>query len=71
MLGERDGNNALLAEGNKDDDNKYGKDGNIPNNEDKYAIGLKVSASPLTRVTTSAAPARACPASQRPSMPSR
>ncbi len=34
-LGERDGNN----EGNKDDDDKYGKDGNIPDDDDEYAGG--------------------------------
>jgi hypothetical protein len=34
-LGERDGND----EGNKDDTDKYGKDGNIPNDDDKYAGG--------------------------------
>ncbi len=28
-LGERDGNNELLAEGDNDDDDKYGEDGNI------------------------------------------
>jgi hypothetical protein len=35
-LGEHDGNDK----GNKDDDNdKYGKDGNIPNDDDEYASG--------------------------------
>jgi hypothetical protein len=32
-LGECDGNN----EGNKDDDKEYGKDGDIPDNYNKYA----------------------------------
>ncbi len=32
-LGERDGND----EGDKDDDNEYGKDGDIPEDDDKYA----------------------------------
>ena len=52
-LGERDGNNKPLAEGDEDDDDKYGKDGNIPNENNEFAIGLMVSTSPLTRVTTS------------------
>ncbi len=30
ILGERDGNNEPLAEGNNNEDNEYGKDGNIP-----------------------------------------
>ncbi len=30
-LGEHDGNNEPLAEGNDDDNDKYGEDGNIPN----------------------------------------
>ncbi len=37
-LGERDGNDEPLAEGNKDDDDKYGKDGNIPDDDDEYAV---------------------------------
>ncbi len=39
LLGERDGNDEPLAEGDKDDNNKYSKDGNIPNDDDKYAVG--------------------------------
>ena len=30
-LGERDGNNKPLAEGDEDDDDKYSEDSNIPN----------------------------------------
>ncbi len=40
MLGERDGNDKPLAESNKDDNGKYGKDGNILNDNDNYAIGI-------------------------------
>ncbi len=40
MLGEHDGSNEPLAEGNKDDNDKYGKDGNIPDDDNKYAIGV-------------------------------
>jgi hypothetical protein len=70
-LEERDGNDDPLAEGNEDNDDKYGKDGNIPDNETNTPLASTVSVSPLTRATTSAAPARACPASQRLSVPSR
>ncbi len=53
-LRERDDNNKTLAEGNDvDDDDEYDKDGDIPNNDDEYAIGLTVSTSPSTRATMS------------------
>jgi hypothetical protein len=75
-LGEHDGNYAFLAEGDDGDDDKYGKDGNIPYDEDKYAVGVDGVDKPLDKGddkcdTLSAAPARACPVSQWPSMPSR
>jgi hypothetical protein len=38
-LGECDGND----EGNKDDDKEYGKDGNIPDDDDKYAGGRQTT----------------------------
>jgi hypothetical protein len=46
-LGERDGNNEPLAEGDEDDNDKYGKDGDIPNNEDEYAVGVDGVGEPL------------------------
>ncbi len=46
-LGERDGNNKPLAEGDEDDDDKYGKDGNIPNDDDEYAVGINGVGKPL------------------------
>ncbi len=46
-VGERDGNNKPLAEGNKDNDGKYGKDGDIPDNNDKYAVGVDGVGKPL------------------------
>ncbi len=70
-LGGRDGNDESLAEGNKHNDNNYSKDGNIPNDDDKYNICFDGLGEPLDRATTSAARTRACPASQRPSVPSR
>ncbi len=70
-LGERDGNNEPLAEDDEDNDNKYGKDGDIPNDDDEYTIGVDGVGKPLEEAMTSFAPARACPASQRLSMPSR
>ncbi len=38
-LGERDGND----ESNEDDDGKYGKNGDIPDDEDKYARGRQTT----------------------------
>jgi hypothetical protein len=74
-LGERDGNDEPLAEGKDDDNDKYGKDGNIPDNDDEYTICVDGVDEPLDKGdhkcgTLSAAPARACPESQQPSMPS-
>ncbi len=76
MFREHDGNNEPLAEGNDNDDNKYSKDGNIPDDDDKYAIGVQGVDEPLGKGnnecdTLSAAPARACPESWRPSVLSR
>ncbi len=39
-LGEHDGNNKPLAEGNEDDNNEYGKDADIPDDDDEYAVGV-------------------------------
>ncbi len=73
-LGEHDGNDNPLAEGdNNDDKDEYNKDGDIFNDNNGYAIGLMVSTSPLTRVTRSmilSAPPL-CPQSQQPSVLSR
>ncbi len=55
-LREHDGNNELLAEGNDEDNDKYNEDGDIPNVNDEYAVGLTVSTSPSTRATTSMKP---------------
>ncbi len=46
-LGERDGNDKPLAEGNKDDDDKYGEDSDIPDNGNEYAIGVDGVGKPL------------------------
>jgi hypothetical protein len=76
-LGERDGNDEPLAEGdNNDNDDKYGDDGDITNNDDEYPVGVGSVDEPLDKGnndcgTLSAAPTRACPESQRPSVPSR
>jgi hypothetical protein len=40
MLGERDGNDEPLAEGDEEDDDKYGKNGDIPDDDDEYAIDV-------------------------------
>jgi hypothetical protein len=52
-LRECDSNNEPLAEGNDNDDDKYDEDGNIPNDDDEYAVGLSVSTIPSTRATIS------------------
>ncbi len=75
-LGERDGNDEPIAEGNNDDDNEYGKDCNIPDNDNEYFIGIDGVDKPLDEGgddcgTLSAAPARACPESHQPSVLSR
>ncbi len=48
-FGERDGNNKPLAESNDDDNDEYGKDGNIPDNVNKYAIGIDDVDNPLDK----------------------
>ncbi len=50
MLRECDGNNEPLAEGDDDDVEKYGKDGDIPDNDDEYALRASYSQRPLRRV---------------------
>ncbi len=75
-LGEHDGNSKPLAEGDNNNDDKYGKDSNIPDNDNEYAIGIDGVNKPIDEGnnecdTLSAAPARACPESQRPSVLSR
>ncbi len=74
MLGEHDGNNEPLAEGNDNDDNKYDEDGNIATANDEYAIGVDGLERPLDEGdnkydTLSATPMQECPESQRPSVP--
>jgi hypothetical protein len=46
-LREHDGNDKPLAEGNDDDeDNEYNEDGDIPNDDDVYAVGLMCQQTP-------------------------
>ncbi len=42
-LGERDGNNEPLAKGDDDDDDEYGEDGDIPDDDDEYALRASYS----------------------------
>ncbi len=42
-LGEHDGNDEPLAEGNDDDDNEYSEDGNIPDGDNEYALRASYS----------------------------
>jgi hypothetical protein len=64
-FGERDGNDEPLAEGNDDNDDEYGEDGNIPDdNNNDYAVGVDGVDEPLDKGnkecdTLSAAPAQA------------
>ncbi len=46
-LGERDGSNELLAEGDEDDNDEYGKDSDIPDDNDEYAVGVDGVSEPL------------------------
>ncbi len=46
-LGERDGNNEPLAEGDEDDDDEYGKDVDIPDDDNEYAFGVDGVGEPL------------------------
>ena len=75
-LRERDGNDEPLAEGDNNYDDEYCEDGDIPDDDDEYAVRVDGVDEPLDEGddecgTLSAAPARACPESQRPSVPSR
>ncbi len=74
-LEEHDGNDKPLAESNINDDDNYDRNGDIPDNNNKYTIGVDGVDKPLDKGvseydTLSAAPARACPKSQWPSVPS-
>ncbi len=46
-LGERDGNDEPRAEGDEDDEGKYGKNGDILNDDDKYAVCIDGVGEPL------------------------
>ncbi len=43
MLGERDGNNKPLAESDDKDNDEYGEDGNIPDDDNEYALRASYS----------------------------
>jgi hypothetical protein len=53
MFREHDGNNEPLAEGDDDDNEEYNEDNDIPNDNNKYAIGLMVLTSPSMMAMTS------------------
>jgi hypothetical protein len=52
-LRDCDGNDKPLAEGDNTNNGEYNKDGDIPNDNNKYAVGLTVLTSLLTRATAS------------------
>ncbi len=60
-LGERDGNDKPHAEGNKDNDDEYGKDGDIPDNDDKYAICINGVGKPLDKGNSKRCPRTSVP----------
>ncbi len=67
---ERDGNDEPLAEGDDDDNDEYDEDGDITDDDDEYVVGIDGVDEPLDKGndeydTLSAAPAPACPESQR------
>ncbi len=75
-FGGRDGNGKPLAEGDNNDNDEYGEDSNIPDNDDEYPVGIDGVNKPLDKGndecdTLSAAPAPVCPESQRLRVPSR
>ncbi len=64
-LGEHAGNDKPLAEGNDDNHDEYDKDGTIPDNDDKYTVGVDGVDEPLDEGvgeydSLSATPARVC-----------
>ncbi len=65
-LGEGDGNNEPIAEGDNNDNDKYDKDGGIADDDNKYTIGVDGVNEPLDKGnnkydTLSAPPTQACP----------
>ncbi len=44
---DRREDDVASTEGDKDNDDKYGKDGNIPDDDDKYAIAVNGVSKPL------------------------
>jgi hypothetical protein len=43
MLGEHDGNDKPLAEGEDNDDNEYREDGDIPDDDKEYVLRASYS----------------------------
>jgi hypothetical protein len=60
-LGERDGNDEPLAEGDEEDDDEYGKEGNIPNDNDEYAVGVNGVGKPLDEGNDQRCPSMSVP----------
>ncbi len=60
-LGERDDNNEPLAEGNKDNDNKYSKGGNFSDDDDEYAVGVDGVGKPLEENNNQCCPRTSVP----------
>jgi hypothetical protein len=60
-LEERDGNNETLAEGDEDDEDEYGKDGDIPDDDDEYVIGIDGVGEPLDKGNNQRCPRTSVP----------
>ncbi len=60
-LGEHDGNNEPLAEGDEDDDDEYGKDGDIPNDDDEYTVCVDGVGEPLDKGDNQSCPRTSVP----------
>ena len=61
MLGERDGNDEPLPEGNIENDDEYGKDGDISDNNDEYAVGVNGFGEPLDESNDQRCPRKSVP----------
>ncbi len=60
-LGEHDGNDKPLTEGDKDDDDEYDENGDIPDDDNKYAVGVNGVGKPLDEGDNQCCPCTSVP----------
>jgi hypothetical protein len=60
-LGERDGDDKPLAEGNEDNNKEYGEEGNIPDGHNEYAVGVDGVGKPLEESNAQRCPRMSVP----------